>query len=783
MYPSLLTAVDSSSHVHLVIGVNTPLAGARCSRSLEVGAKVKIVGASRLILPTPPSSQHFPRKRTSAAAVNQDLTPDFSSAHINADPQSLPLSVSRFVNSGKVDWIPRDFHEDDLTTLGRKEVGGIVDAVFVTVGSKGSYRENHGGVDARRISSLCKRLRIPVNVTDAPELCSFTLLSAHTDGPLQVGVTTSGRGCKLASRIRREIAGFLPRGTGDAVERLGRLRRRVREEDMAITANESTAAVAIAAKGKEEDEGVMKVGLAKPDDAILNAIHFKEGSNGDEDDDETGQSASLNKLVQEDEGETSKTRRIRWLSQICEYWPLQRLVAVSDAEIDELLKSYISGMGRGTVNEAHSAAVSPSALHSLPSLVDKNLSSNLSSIASIHPTTAIIGCSQAVTSMKGSWSTRQKGTIILAGSGPGHPSLLTLAAHEAIQTADLILADKLVPAPILDLIPRRTRVHIARKFPGNADAAQDELLALGLAELQPQSPSTTAGTSGKTVLRLKQGDPFLFGRGAEEVAFFRSHGHNPIVIPGLSSGLAAPLFASIPPTHRGVADHVLLCTGTGRRGAMPNPPSFRPGRTAVFLMALHRVKVLVESLIGGDVCGRNDGEMKSGGIASNANSDGKHGNATAHLMNGVHTSSSPSSVASEQIWQPWPRTTHCAVIERASCPDQRVIRTTLAYVCDAVEEQGSRPPGLLVVGECCAVLEGKEQKRDGSRKRRRDSGDGDGESSEGAVGRSDGVDDDGQADSSLNADIDVDMDFNSEKWTVEEGYRDLDWVSSSMISR
>ena len=712
---------------------------------------MKVIGASRPASPTLPSSQRSTLAPTAAvvaaAATAPELVVDSSPVHGNADPQSLPFSVSRFVNSGKVDWIPRDFEEHDLTTLGRKEVGGVVDAVFVTVGPNSKYREN-GGIDARRVSTLCKRLRIPVNVTDAPELCSFTLLSAHTDGPLQVGVTTSGRGCKLASRIRREIAGFLPRGTGEAVERLGRLRKKVKEEDMAVASDVATVA---AVNEKEEVESVLNTRPSKPDDGILNAVHANNGFNGDEnDDDETGQSANLNKLVREDDGETRKTRRIRWLSQICEYWPLQRLVAVSDAEIDELLKSYVSGMNSSIVSGVNMATISSPASHH----VYESSSPDEPAAEPVNSTTVTSGCVKPVFSRTDSWNKKQRRTIILAGSGPGHPSLLTLAAHEAIRTADLILADKLVPAPILDLIPRRTRVHIARKFPGNADAAQDELLALGLAELQSQSSSIS---TGKTVLRLKQGDPFLFGRGAEEVAFFRSHGYKAIVIPGLSSGLAAPLFASIPPTHRGVADHVMLCTGTGRRGAVPSPPSFRPGRTVVFLMALHRIRVLVESLVGSGVCDDDKNEeRKVNGVIGHGDGDGNNGNAAADYTNGIRASSLPSS--SEKIWQPWPRTTHCAVIERASCPDQRVIRTTLAYVCDAIEEQGSRPPGLLVVGECCAVLEGKGQRREEELRKRK----GDIEDNGG----------DGQIEFNPEAKLDL------EKWTVEEGYRDLDWVSS-----
>jgi uroporphyrin-III C-methyltransferase len=308
---------------------------------------------------------------------------------------------------------------------------------------------------------------------------------------------------------------------------------------------------------------------------------------------------------------------MRWLSQICEYWPLTRLAAITDADIDNILLAY--------------SAASPSSGISASTLDSRRLT----------------------------------GRIILAGSGPGSPDLLTRATHKAILAADLILADKLVPSPILDLVPRRTPIYIARKFPGNAEKAQEELLSMGLQGLR----------EGKVVVRLKQGDPYIYGRGAEEYAFFRSHGYDVTVLPGITSALSAPLFAAIPPTHRAVADQVLICTGTGRKGAAPEPPVYNASQTVVFLMSLHRLSALITSL--------------------------------ARPPSGC----SPPEKAEERATEKkWPRDTPCAVIERASCPDQRVIRSTLADIEAAVEEEGSRPPGLLVVGWSCQVLyEGKQR--------------------------------------------------------------------------
>lgn len=407
-----------------------------------------------------------------------------------------------------------------------------------------------------------------MNVSDAPALCTFSLLSTYSDGPLHVGITTSGRGCKLGSRLKREISSALPPNLGSAIDRLGTVRRRLWEEDFAA--------------------GLCDVGFDVDED------------------DSTGQKHTFNNLVTNDDVNAAKTRRMRWLSQICEYWPLRKLAAIDDSDIDSILQEYSSG-------------------------------------------------NTDISATNGTQLFERKGKIVLAGSGPGHPDLLTRATYNAIQCADIILADKLVPAPVLELIPRRTEVHIARKFPGNADQAQEEFLRMGLDALQ----------KGRQVLRLKQGDPYLYGRGGEELEFFRAEGFTPVVLPGITSALSAPLFAEIPATHRGVSDQVLVCTGTGRKGAAPEPPTYVPTQTVVFLMALHRLSTLTDSL-------------------------------TKSFADGCDNPSRPRTL--------WPRETPCAIIERASCSDQRVIRSTLEHVCQAFEAEGSRPPGLLVVGASCHVL-------------------------------------------------------------------------------
>ncbi|KAI1909899.1 uroporphyrin-III C-methyltransferase [Ophidiomyces ophidiicola] len=524
---TLLAALDVADQVHLIIGADA-LALSRCAKSLAAGARPVVVAPGDATLPTPPLLEHA------------DVT-----------------------------WLQREFCDADLWTLGRSTVDHYVDAVFVA--RPGDARNAH-------VAQLCRRWRIPVNVTDAPDLCSFTLLSTYSDGPLHIGITTSGRGCKLASRLQREIAAYLPPGLGNAIEVLGNVRNQLYREDVPTVDAGSSSSSPPATLPFESD-----------------------------DDDTTAQKPTFNSLVLAEDPTAAKTRRIRWLSQICEYWPLRQLASVTNTDVDRILTAY------------------------------KAAKSNLPP-----PSDAV----------------RKHGTIILAGAGPGHPDLLTRATCHAIASADLILSDKLVPAPVLDLVPRRTELRIARKFPGNADKAQDELLEMALSGLH----------AGKKVLRLKQGDPYLYGRGAEEYEFFQARGYRPIVLPGITSALSAPLFAGVSSTHRGVADQVLICTGTGRHGKAPDPPTYIPTQTVVFLMALHRISSLVEAL------------------------------------------TTPSDSNTSVHRHPWPIDMPCAVVERASCADQRVIRSTLEHVCAAVEAEGSRPPGLLVVGKSCEILHRINQK-------------------------------------------------------------------------
>ena len=179
-------------------------------------------------------------------------------------------------------------------------------------------------------------------------------------------------------------------------------------------------------------------------------------------------------------------------------------------------------------------------------------------------------------------------SISLVGSGPGDIGMLTLEALGALRRAEVVLADRLIPAAFLRAaVPARAQLFVSNKVKGNQAGAQAELDARGLAALR----------AGRRVVRLKEGDPFVYGRGGEEVLFYRSHGFAPRVLPGISSCLAAPLAAGIPVTHRGVANEVLVGTGFLREGSESHAlPPYGERRTTVLLMAVKRLPELGAAL-------------------------------------------------------------------------------------------------------------------------------------------------------------------------------------------
>lgn len=439
--------------------------------------------------------------------------------------------------------------------------------VFVTdtVLGGGTSTPRRSRASAEKLNRVCRVRRVPVNITDMPGLCDFTLPSAHRvpGTPLQLAVATNGQGCRLGARIRRELVARLPHDAGTAVMRVGELRRLARAESEA------------------DDE------------------HHTPTPN---------RPVPQRNLTGEETDAERSARRMRWVAQISEYWSYSHLTNFTREEMENVLNSD----GLGVPSESTLCDGGKSSHHGLP----------------IAPTT-------------------RRGTIVLVGSGPGHPGLLTIATHDILtKQADLVLSDKLVPEAVLDLVPKSVEVRIARKFPGNAEGAQQEMM----------EAAVDAANRGLTVVRLKQGDPTVYGRVGEEVLYFRERGYECVVVPGISSALAGPVCAGIPITQRGAAESFIVCTGVGRQGQDVVLPGYERTRTLIILMGVARIAQVLETLLAEHAVGRRDGP-------------------------------------------PYPTYTPIAIIERASMPDQRVITSTLAHIMTALERNGSqRPPGMIVVG-------------------------------------------------------------------------------------
>ncbi len=147
-------------------------------------------------------------------------------------------------------------------------------------------------------------------------------------------------------------------------------------------------------------------------------------------------------------------------------------------------------------------------------------------------------------------------TVYLVGAGPGDPELLTLKAYRLLQSADVVVYDRLVAKPILDLIPQATKRVFAGKAANKHYMTQDEI-NFALVDLTK---------THKTVVRLKGGDPFIFGRGGEEAEHLVENNVSFQIIPGITASVGCAAYAGIPLTHRDVAQSVRFITGHSQEG-------------------------------------------------------------------------------------------------------------------------------------------------------------------------------------------------------------------------
>ncbi len=238
----------------------------------------------------------------------------------------------------------------------------------------------------------------------------------------------------------------------------------------------------------------------------------------------------------------------------------------------------------------------------------------------------------------------RRGVVWLVGAGPGDPDLLTVKALNLLKAADVVVHDRLTPPAILDLAGPNARLIDVGKRKARHTLPQDDINALlvGLAR------------EGLTVIRLKGGDPFIFGRGGEELQACRAAGVDCHVVPGVSAGLAAGAMAGAPLTHRGLAQSVTFVTGHAASGGEPDldwASLARANQTVVIYMGL----------------------------------------------------TTAASIAGRLIQAGRQPSTPVLVVEQASLPDEHRILTSLADLGRDVE--GLDGPAILIVGEVAALAE------------------------------------------------------------------------------
>lgn len=180
-----------------------------------------------------------------------------------------------------------------------------------------------------------------------------------------------------------------------------------------------------------------------------------------------------------------------------------------------------------------------------------------------------------------------KGKVLLVGAGPNDPELLTIKAYNAIKQADVVVFDRLVGSEILDLIPEHCEQIYVGKRCGQPSLKQEQINQILIEQSQ----------QGKSVVRLKGGDPFIFGRGGEEALALIEQGIQYDVIPGITAAIGCAASAKIPLTHRGVSRSVTLVTGHVMSGAFDSWTGLvSSGQTVVFYMGLEQAQSIQQGL-------------------------------------------------------------------------------------------------------------------------------------------------------------------------------------------
>ena len=253
----------------------------------------------------------------------------------------------------------------------------------------------------------------------------------------------------------------------------------------------------------------------------------------------------------------------------------------------------------------------------------------------------IVGMTRDLSIPAHDWPELLPGWVWLVGAGPGDPGLLTLNGLNALRQADVVVYDALVDTRMLDWVRPGTVVEYAGKRGGKPSPKQRDI-SLRLVDLARE---------GKRVLRLKGGDPFVFGRGGEEAQTLVSAGVPFRLVPGISAGIGGLAYAGIPVTHRDVNQAVTFLTGHDQSGDAPG---------AIDWMALAKSSPVI-------VCYMSIKTLPK---------------ITAALIQGGRSAAEPM-----------------AIVQNATLPDMQVLETTLGDAVADVEARGIEPPAIMCIGD------------------------------------------------------------------------------------
>ena len=233
------------------------------------------------------------------------------------------------------------------------------------------------------------------------------------------------------------------------------------------------------------------------------------------------------------------------------------------------------------------------------------------------------------------------GKVFIVGAGPGDPKLITLKAVESIKSADVVLYDRLVSKKIVAMIPKRAEKMYVGRDVGDDYKHQDTT----------NDMMVKFAKKNKIVVRLKGGDPFIFGRGGEEAEFLRKHKVKYEIIPGITSGIGSAEYSGIPLTHRKFASSVVFVTGhedaKKSEGVVDWKRLAKAVDTIVIMMGLSRIEIISKKLI-------------SGGLSKN---------------------------------------TPVAVIQNGTTDEHRMVKGTLSNISKKISEAKIKPPSIIVVGK------------------------------------------------------------------------------------